>query len=94
MPGAAPESVRDPAARAAYEKQIAANQAKTKASGFQWKLNDAQRECTEMFEDFVTEQYPRSSERELAAAIDSAIRSKALATSLKARVSAIFAHRR
>jgi hypothetical protein len=47
-----------------------------------------------MFEDHVTQQYPKSSERELATAIDSAIHSKALAASLKARVSAIFAHRR
>jgi hypothetical protein len=94
MPGVAPEAVRDPDAQAAYEKQIAANQAKAKAYGFQSKLNDAQRERTEMFEDFVTEQYPRSCERDLAAVIDSTVRSKDLAASLKARVSAIFADRR
>jgi hypothetical protein len=94
MPGAAPESVRDPTARAAYWKLIRANQAKLKASGFQRKLNDAQQRCMEIFESFVTEQYPRSSERELAAAIDSTVHSKVLAASLKARLSAIFADRR
>jgi hypothetical protein len=94
IPGVAPEAIRDPALRAAYEKQIAAAKAKAKAYGFQMKLNDAQRECTEMFEDFVTEQFPKSSERELATLIDSTVHSKALATSLKARVSAIFADRR
>jgi hypothetical protein len=94
IPGAAPEEIRDPAVRAAYEKQIAATQAKLKAYGFQSKLNDAQQECTEMFEDFVTQQYPKSSERELATVIDSTVHSKALAASLKARVSAIFADRR
>jgi hypothetical protein len=94
MPGAAPESVRDPAARAAYEKQIAADDAKAKVYGFQSKLNDAQQECTEMFEDHVTQQYPKSSERELATVIDSTVLSKVLAAALKVRVSAIFADRR
>jgi hypothetical protein len=94
IPGAAPEAIRDPAVRAAYEKQIAAAQAKAKAYGFQSKLNDAQQECTEMFEDFVIGQYPKSSERELATVIDSTVHSKILGASLKARVSAIFADRR
>jgi 3-methyladenine DNA glycosylase Tag len=92
--GVAPEAIRDPAVRAAYENQIAANQAKLKAYGFQSKLNDALQECTEMFEDNVTQQYPRSSERDLATVIDSTVRSKVLGASLKARVSAIFAGRR
>ena len=94
LPGVAPEAVRDPAARAAYEKQIAANQAKAKAYGFQSKLNDAQQSCTEIFESLVSGQYPKSSERELATVIDSTVHSKVLGASLKARVSAIFADRR
>jgi hypothetical protein len=94
LPGAAPESVRDPAARAAYEKQIAADDAKAKAYGFQSQLNDAQQRCMEIFESLVTEQYAKSSERDLATVIDSTVRSKDLGASLKARVSAIFADRR
>jgi hypothetical protein len=47
-----------------------------------------------MFESHVIEQYPRSSERDLATVIDSTVRSKALGASLKARVSAIFANHR
>jgi hypothetical protein len=92
--GVAPEAIRNPAVRAAYEKQIAANQAKAKTYGFQSQLNDAQQWCTEKFDRFVTQQYPRSSEPELAIVIDSTVHSKALAASLKARVSAIFANHR
>ena len=75
-PGADPALIDDPKARAQYEKDIAANQAKTTHYGLQTKLRRLDERITPSAEEFIRNFYtpaPRD-QKELKTAIDKTIK--------------------
>ena len=92
--GVDPEAIKDPRLRAQYEKEIAANQHKLKIYSYQMDLQEKDRACVELLETYISEHYSRSSEKALHALIDETITSKARASQLKGRASALLAHLR
>lgn len=77
--GMDPKSIADPAARAAYEKAIAANRAKAVKYNYQNRLRMAETRATEDFEGVLTRDYTLSNDdqAEIKSLIDSAAISSA-----------------
>jgi hypothetical protein len=82
--GVAPEAVHDPKERAAYEKNIATNQAKLAQYSFQVDLRAADARCTEIFSDHLAHRPRKASKKAVSQLIEASIRSKKRAAALEA----------
>jgi hypothetical protein len=81
--GVAPASIKDPAIRAQYERDLAENQARTKQYYLQADLRDVERECTKVFEAEIALHAQRYSPVALGNLIEETVRSKQRVASLK-----------
>jgi hypothetical protein len=82
--GVAPEAVHDPKERAAYERNIAANQAQLTQYSFQVDLRAAGARCTEIFSDHVAHRPRRTSKKAVSQLIEAIVRAKKRAAALEA----------
>jgi hypothetical protein len=82
--GVDPASIRDPKLREDYQRQLAANRAKTAAYNLQVDLRDIDLALTEIFKAQVSAPITGTTKDALPPLIDHSIRSKERATSLKA----------
>jgi len=76
LTGVAPEAVHDAAERAAYERDMAANQAKLRQYSPQLKLREAEERCSELFRAHLAQRPPRVGKKAVEQLVASTARTK------------------